>query len=142
MATTASAVCDALITMLSATSVFGASAVGLTYKVLETASGSAAVVVSLTGFNSISISFGGDKERSWIFGTKLYVKDTGNPNTALARVGKCVDATLACLESDDTLQGTVDTILAIRGSRDPDRLEETGGAIWLPVEVGIEVREL
>ncbi len=144
MATTASAVCDALITMLTATSMFGASGAGITYKTLEVFTGSAGAVVSFAGLNSTLAAFGNPavRDRLWTFSVTLWIKDTGNPVTAMSRVGKVTDATVACIESDDDLLGTVDTVLSVNAIRDPDRAFDSGGATWLPVNVTITTKEL
>ena len=129
-----SAIADAIITMLSAASAMGASAVSKDYKVLETTAGSCCVVNWL-GMNEKMSAFGNPtaKEIVWTHIIHGFVKDEGDANAALQKVIGFPDTVVTTLRSDDTLQGTVEEVLAIRGKRDPELAIRAGGATWLPV---------
>ena len=137
-----SAIADALITMLSATSAFGANMVTKNdYSVLEKAAGSCATI-TWTGLNSLPIAFGNDRERSITMRVDVFVRDVSNPIDTLNNVYTAGDVAVTCLEADDTLLGTVSMVDAIRATRNPDRFVQAGGVTWLPVEVLVEVTEL
>ena len=144
MATSASGVCDALVTMLSAASVFGSTGAAWTYDILESHTGSAAAVVSFLSLDRRPVAYGNpnDKEGHWIFSVNLYIKDAGNAATTLKRVSAGIDAVISCVDADDTLQGTVELVTGLRATRKPDEYLEIGGAAWLPVEMQVEALEL
>jgi len=129
-----SAIADAIITMLSATSSIGTDAVSKDYAVLETTSGSCAVVNWL-GMNEKPVAFGDptDKDIVWTHLITGFVKDEGDINEMYQRVLDFPDIVVTTLRSDDTLQGTVENVIAIRGRRDPELAAIAGGARWLPV---------
>ncbi len=138
-----SAMADALITMLSATSCFGASMVSKnSYQILEQSTGSAAIVV-WRNFNTVSAAFGNPtaKDIVWTLEVTAFCKDTGDPQTLLDKTFAAVDVILNCLKADDTLQGTAENVVAIRGSRKPDEIVEAGGAVWLPISVEVDAKE-
>ena len=144
MATSASGVCDALVTMLSAASVFGSGGAGWAYDILESHTGSAAAVVSFLSLDRRPVAYGNptDKEGRWIFSVNLYIKDTGDTATSLKRIAASVDAVISCIDADDTLQGTVELVTGLRATRKPTEYNEAGGAAWLPVEMQVEALEL
>ena len=138
----ASAIADALVTMLSATSALGTGSVATNYSVLESSSGSCAVV-GWTGFTSNPDTFGDPRERScqWTMLIQGFVKDEGDPVATMNRVLATVDTIQAVINSDDTLQGTVEETLQLRGDRDPDTAVLTGGMTWLPLRVEVDCQE-
>jgi len=129
-----SAIADAIITMLSATSSIGTDAVSKDYKVLETTSGSCCVVNWL-GMNERMIAFGNpaDKEVIWTHIIQGFAKDEGDATEVFKRLLDFPDKIVTTLRADDTLQGTVEEVRAIRGKRDPELAVQAGGAVWLPV---------
>ncbi len=135
-----SAIADAIITMLSAASAIGIDAVSKDYKVLET-TGASCCVVNWLGFNEKRITFGGDDEIIWTHIIHGFAKDEGDANAALQRVIAFPDTILTTLRSDDTLLGTVEKIVAIRGNRDPELAIRAGGATWLPVFFEVDSQE-
>ncbi len=140
--TTASGLADALVTMLTATSVFGASMVAKSnYLVLEQSSGSCAVV-SFTAVDTRVDAHAHGLQRIWENNVEIFIRDTGDADTVLNRIYSAVDATLLCLESDDTIQGQVSEVVSTNIRRDRNRFVEAGGATWLPIEVSLETREL
>ncbi len=137
-----SAIADALITMLSAASVFGTNMVTKNdYSVLEKAAGSCATI-TWTNLKSVAVAFGNDRERSLTMRVDVFVRDTSNPIEVLNNVYTAGDVAVTCLEADDTLQGTVNMVDAIQATRNPDRFVQAGGVTWLPVEILVEVTEL
>lgn len=139
----ASAIASALVETLSSTSRFGPKSVGLDYGVMETTNASC-VVVSWTGIEAVQDQFGYtvDSERGWTFMLDMFSKDTGNTKVALSRTLNCVDDLLGALKDDPTIQGTVQRIQAIRGSREIDRgYEVPGGGTWLRMPVELDVLE-
>jgi len=139
----ASAIADGLVTMLSAASVFGSGNVAKnSYQILETSTGSCAVV-QWTRLISNPMTFGDprSRQRTWNFQIRCFVRDTGDPNAVLNRVWSATDGIIACLESDDTIQNTAQSLNSISGTRDPESAFTVGGATWLPFDIGIEVNE-
>ena len=110
---------------------------------LETSTGSCAVVQWIR-LVSMPSSFGmpRDRQRTWNFQIRCFVRDTGDPNAVLNRVWSATDGILACLDSDDTIQGTADAINSISGARDPESAFTVGGATWLPFDMTAEIVEL
>jgi hypothetical protein len=140
----ASAIADAIVTNLSAASVFGAGGVSKSsYRVLESMSGSCAVV-SFADMMARPVTFGSPRkfDSDWTLEVTIFIKDTGDPSALLNKVFTATDGTLASLRSDDTLQGTSDGIVQISGGFEPGRAVETGGFTWLPVTFRVVVREL
>ena len=134
---------DALITMLSATSCFGASMVSKnSYQILEQAAGSAAIV-TFREFTSTPAAFGNPtpKDIIWTFIVTAYCRDTGDTVALLNSTFAVTDVILNCIRADDTLLGTAEQVLSIRGSRREDEIREAGGALWLPVVVEVEAKE-
>jgi hypothetical protein len=137
-----SAICDAIVTMLSATSVLGASGVWINdWGVLETASGSCAVV-GFQGYESIPSAFGGVVDSSEIYFIHSYVKDTSNRSSDLSRIQSLITAIARCVEADNSLLGTVDLVSKFTATRNPTDVLEVGGFLWLPVLCQIEVKQL
>jgi hypothetical protein len=128
----ASAIIDGLITALTASSAFGSENAGYHYGVLESTSGSCAVVswINLTQTEETFANV--TNERDWTFSVELYAKDTGNPVAVMSRLSSCIDTFLGVLEDDRTLQGTVERITEVRGTRPlpPDGFIDAGGATW------------
>ena len=53
-----------------------------------------------------------------------------------------MDAVFTCVDADDTLLNTVDSVTGLRASRNPTEYLDVGGATWLPVEMWVEALEL
>ena len=139
----ASAIADGLVTLLGSASVFGVGRVRKnSYEVLET-SASSCCVIQWIGLNSDHTTFGNpySPERTWDMKLDVYVRDTGNSQATMDRVWTVTDMTINALDSDPTIQGTVDMIRTIRARRDPNQFAEIGGAVWLPSEWTISVVE-
>jgi len=139
----ASSIADGLQTLLSAASVFGTGMVGKAeYRVLEQSSGSCAVI-EFADVESRPTSFGNPRgrEREWTYNIKCYLKDTGDPISVGAKSLTLTDTILLALESDDTIQGTVDAINRIHVSRELETALEVGGFAWLPFDIAIDLVE-
>ena len=139
----ASAMLDALVTLLSAASAFGSDMVTkATYDVLERASGSCAVL-NVTGIHSRPDSFGNSRSRTrdWTFQIDAFAKDTGDPDALRSRLISIFDIVTGTLESDDTLQGTAEVTGDIDGNFSTATALEVGGALWLPAQFTITARE-
>ena len=139
----ASAIADGLVTLLSAASMFGSTGVSKdSYQVVETSTCSA--VVRFVGLHSEAVGFGRppDRQRTWQFNIKCYVRDLGDPQSTINRVWLCADKVVSCLESDDTIQGTADRVDNIDVTHNPERAETTGGGTWLTLEVVPNIVEL
>lgn len=138
---TASAITDAIITNLTATSVMGIKSACTNYKVVETSVCTA--VVGWQAHASFPIAMGGGKERQWTHVIELFIKDRStDPAGTMNKTIQLVDKVVASLESDDTLQGTVDTIMEIRGGRTPGEALSVGGNTWLPMTIEIDTKSL
>jgi len=140
--TTASGLIDGLLTNLNAASVFGGDA-SISYKVLEQASGSCAVI-SVVGMEARPSTFGNPRsfDAVWMLRIEAFAKDTGDPGRLLERVVHVQDAVVFSLTADDTLQGTCDGLSRVRAAYEPGRALTAGGAAWLPVVFEVEARIL
>ena len=139
----ASAIADGFVTMIGSASLLGAHAVRKdSYEVLET-SASACCVIQLTGATSESTTFSNtySPEQSWGFSLDVFVRDTGNSQAAMNKVWAVTDNIMNTIEADSTIQGTADSVRSISYSRDPERLLNVGGAIWLPMKFDVNVIE-
>jgi hypothetical protein len=138
----ASTIIDSLCEMLNAASAFGGNA-AKHFGVLESSSGSCCVIQYMS-INDTEETFGTHLTgANWTFSVKGYSKDLGNPEQTLDRVIGITDTFLAVIRADRTLQGTVNRINQIRGSRElpPNGAVEAGGATWLEVPFEIDCLE-
>lgn len=138
-----SAIADALVTMLGATSAFGPECVSKEdYSVLERASGSALMVMP-AGFENGVRTFGvtSSKAVTWRFNVEAYAKDTGDPRAVLNQVYKLADVVKAVIDADMTAQGTAKKVILSNGERPRDTYVETGGATWLPYYMTITAED-
>jgi hypothetical protein len=140
----ASSIADGLVTMLSAASVFGTGMVSKnSYQVLESSSGSCAVV-QWTGLTSQRTTYGGagaNRNRTWNFQIRCFIRDTGQAPEMINHVWTATDLVLSTLESDETILGTADELGDINGSRDPETVFTVGGATWLPFTITAQILE-
>jgi len=136
----ASAIADGFLTTLGAASVFGSANVSKnSYKVLET-SASAAVVIAFANALAEPVGFGGfNRERSWTFNLRLYLRDVGDPGVLLNRTFTAAETMLDALEADPTVQGTVVKINGINISQTPGEAFDAGGQTWLYLPCTINV---
>lgn len=136
-----SAIADALVTMLSATSVLGSGNVSKSsYQVLEIAS-TCSAVVQWTRLRTEQNTFGGSHKRIWDMDIHAFIRDTNDPVAAVNNVWSITDKIVACLDADPTLLGTcVDTGL-LNGNRDPEQAYVVSGATWLPFHITLETQE-
>lgn len=140
--TTACAIASAMVTILSASQYFGSTDVKKNdYSVLETSSGSCAIVVP-SGVESVCDAFTNVRTRVWTMNVVGFVRDLGSPADTLDRVTNVFDNLLLALESDDTVGGTVDSVGTIRVMRNRNNFVNAGGAMWLPVELQVDLTEL
>lgn len=103
------------------------------YGVLETSAGSCAVVVLPISVVSTPIAFGDprSRRREWTIRFENYFKDKDGDTALITRVITGVDAVVSCIESNDTLLGTVDAVNSINTDGEIDTLFEIGGANWV-----------
>ena len=136
----ASAMLDALVTVLSAASCFGASMVGKsTYDVLDRASGSCAVV-SPGSYKSVVDTMGLSTTDQLDISLEMWVKDNGDVSTFHARVVRMIDTTASTLRSNLHLLGTGE-IYEFNASYQSGRALEHGGNIWVPFPATITTKE-
>ena len=139
----ASAIGDALVSILGAASAFGPGSVATHYGVLESSSGSA-VVIQWTGIESHKDQFGqATNERNWIMTLDMFAKDLGDPIALSNKLSSCIDILLTTMESNNTINATAEWTGAIRANRPmpPEGIFEAGGATWFRMPVEIDVRE-
>jgi len=140
----ASAIADGLVTMLSAASVFGPGMVSKnSYQILETTSGSCAVV-QWSGLTSRRTSMGGagaNRNRWWNFQIRCFIRDTNQPTAVMNRVWSATDLVLSTLESDESINGTAEELEEVIGIRDPETAFTVGGATWLPFTMTARILE-
>lgn len=127
---------DGVITNISAASVLGACAVGKDYSVMESAA-SAAAVVSYTGIRSYPATFG-LRERIATVRVELFIKDVTSPSAMMDYVSNISDRVVSSLESDETLQGTVEEVREVRATRTPGDVFSNGTVIYLPVNIEVD----
>ena len=133
-----SAICDGVVTLLTATSMLGASMATVNnWKVLEKTSGSCAVV-SITGLSFEPTTFGTNKDQVWTIAILGYIKDTNHPTDDLSKINTMITSFADAIASDDTLQGTVGIVRSFRATRRAGDRLEIGGALWHPVEMFVE----
>lgn len=137
MTTTASAIRDGVTTNLTAASVIGSGQVSTNYSVMESTSACCAVV-NVINFVSEAMTFGNTRRGTVTILAELKLKDTGDHVTLMNNVPGLIDKVVGSLESDDTLQGTVDAIDRIEANWDPRIGEEIGGIVWIPVDLTVE----
>ncbi len=136
----ASAISDAFVTLLSAASVYGSGFVSKgKYDILETTSGSCAVIFS-TGVTSTETAFGA-RDRDWSYTIENFFKFTGDVD-AMTHMATCaLDLVVATLESDPTIQGTAAGIGSIQGRIPPFANVEAAGAYWMLFPMTLTVKE-
>lgn len=135
----ASAISDALVTMLSAASVFGDGMVTKDdYGVLERASGSCAVV-EWVGLGGEPTAIGGEFDDLYTHEIAAFAKDLDDPKATLRRVLSVIDGVVSCIRADQSLQGTAGgKVQEIRANREPRVSLEAGGQRWLPIFIEVD----
>jgi hypothetical protein len=142
MPSSASAICDALVTMLTSSSVLGASMASVqNWSVLEKASACCAVV-GFQGYQETPIGFGGDTESNETYFINAYVKDTANVANDLNNIQTLVTKVANCISADNSLLDTVDMVLRFTANHRPGYANVIGGFAWLPIECLVEVKQL
>jgi hypothetical protein len=139
----ASAIADGFVTMLSATSVMGAGMVSKnSYQVLETSTGSCAVV-QWTNMRSGPSVFGANYQsrRMWTFLIYAFIRDTGQAEAVRNRLWTATDTILTAVENDPTVQGTAFAVRGVTGNYQPEQFVQAGGATWLPASFSVDVEE-
>lgn len=133
----ASTIADALVTMLSAASSFGTTAVSKDYGVMDTCSGSCCVV-TWRGLTSVQATFGPNWDRTWVHTIHGFVKDTNDQQALMGRAISFIDNVRDVIESDPTLQGTVNNVQNITARRDVGAaVRSNAGMTFLPIMVDI-----
>lgn len=129
-------VVDGVIANISAASVLSACAVGKDYSVMETAA-SAAAVVSYTTARSTPATFA-MRERLVTIRVELFIKDVASPSAMMDYVSNISDAVVSSLESDFTLQDTVEEVREVRATRTPGDVFSNGTVVYLPANVEVD----
>ena len=140
MASNPISIVNAIVTNLSAASVLGSGRASKDYSVIETTQEPTAIV----GFRAMAgqrDTFGGLDSAGWVYLAEVIFKDKGSASSLMDSIitmsGKIYDS----LRSDDTLQGTVEEIIAIRAERTPGEAFQTGTAALYKVDFEIDVLE-
>ena len=141
MTISGSAIVDALLDMLSASTVFGTGGVtrGL-YNVLETASACCAIVQT-PRVSSAHENFG-TWTRTWTIPVDTFYAEEADASLTFDRLLTGQNAVLTCLEADESLLGTVDKIVEIEVSDTGGVAMEVGGRVWLPCPLRIVATEM
>ena len=132
-------VVNALVTNLSAASVLGSAAVGKDYSILERSQGPCAVVFGMSEMISLPLSFGGERERRWTYLVQMFIKDTGSASAVMDVHHTHTPLIVRSLETDQTLQGTVQRVDQIRASRTPGEALQVGAVTVFPIDVEVDV---
>jgi len=139
MSISGSAIGDALVTMLSAASVFGPGRVADDdWSIIEHSEKSA--VVELVGFTAQMHTFGvpADFEVTWNHVIYIYVRDTGDAPAVKRNQIAIIDRVLGTILADDTLQGTVEKLTNVTGARDPTSIFTIpSGESWLRSDITV-----
>ena len=136
-----SSIAQALYTMFSAASAFGAGNVSTcSYAILENAA-YAALFISYTNLDDAEMTFGTGRERIWDFQIKAFVRDTGDPEATLARTYSCAPTIIQTIEAVQTLQGTCVSVPRITLNRNPEIALNINGTSWLPLEGTVQAKE-
>jgi hypothetical protein len=136
----ASAIADGIITNLNAASVLGSGGASKNYEVMELTSGCCAVV-GWTGGVSTPVTFGTPAQRGWTHTIEAYIKDTGDHPAVMKNNFALVDKLIATIESDLSLQGTVQIVSEVRARRTPGEAVSLGGMTWYPMVVELDSTE-
>lgn len=82
-------------------------------------------------------------ERAWTITLDAFVKDTGDPFAVGTKRITCIDTILNVIEADDTIQGTVNRVTQIRGSRElpDDDAFTVGGFTWRRQRIDVDLVE-
>ena len=131
---TAQEIADAIVANLSAASALG-DRISKTYDIIGRRDQWAAIV-ELRGCEKFPHQFG-QFATSWTFDVVAYVMDTGNPLDVMNRILEVTDKAVQSLESDPTLQGTVDRLSSVTVDREPGEAFEVRGRLWVPVRISI-----
>ena len=124
----------AIITNLSAASALG-SRISKSYDIIGRRDEWAAVV-ELRGCEKFPHQFG-QYATQWTFDIRVFITDTGNPLDIMNRVLEVTDLAVPSLESDLTLQGTVDRLNNIEVAREPGEAIEVAGRLLIPVRISV-----
>jgi len=139
----ASNIADSLVTALSAASAFGTGNVSTNYAVLNSTSGSCAVITFSEFEIHQGVFGGGNGEIIWTFVVEAFAKDLGDAFSTRNRTFSTVDTVINVLKTDPTVQGSVEDLVAIRGGKailGEDKILESGetGWIYMPIEVDLK----
>jgi hypothetical protein len=137
----ASAIAEGFKANLGAASLFGAANVSKnSYKILETSGASAAIIITWTRGSARPSAFGGfNRERSWLFNLRLYLRDTADPSALLDRTFTASESLMDALEADPTIQDTVQQINSIDINQTPGDAVVAGGQTWLYLPCNVDV---
>lgn len=134
-------VINAIVTNLGCASALGANRVGKDYSVIESSQFPTAVVGWL-GTTSVPTAMGGGRDKLWTFSVEVFIKDTGSASAVMDYFPTLSKSILDSLESDLTLQGTVDEVNQIRCSRELGESYIIGTAPLYPFLVELDVYEI
>jgi len=132
-------VANAIINNLSAGSALGACTVGKDYAVLERNEISAVVGWSKL-VSSVNV-FGGSRQRIWTHSIQVYIKDNTNASVMMDSNLTVIPKIVSSLESDLTLQNTVDAVNQIRAVRRPGDALEIGELVYLTIDIEVDTLE-
>lgn len=142
----ASAITDAVLTMIRASSFLGTAGAGKDYGVLETSSGSCAVVETQGLEQAEQVFADRLHQADWSISVRLYSKMTGDPtgDTGMPKRTACMlDLLAGTIRADPELQGTVNRVtrLAIERELPPEGFVIAGGQTWQETQAILEVEE-
>lgn len=136
----ASAIADGIVTLLSAASAFGQSVSKNSYQILE--SSGSAVIVQWSRINLLPNSLGGSEDaRVWDFSLRCFIRESGDLPGNLEKTWLATDKVINCIESDPTLQGTVNDTRSISARHEIESSYNIGGATWTVLSFNIECVE-
>ena len=137
---TASAINQAFLDNLSAASVFGEGQVSNDYGVMESTS-ACCCVVNPIGYLWEAMTFGNNRKNTWQWLLEVKVKDQGDPGQLNRNAIAITDKVLLTLQSDDSLQDTIQGIGAVEMSQNLRELETVGSFSWRAIDVTVTLQD-
>lgn len=140
MTSSGSAIADQLVSIFSASTLFGSYVSKNSYAIMES-SNDVAMKISFTGYSGAFTVFGdGEPLDNWRFRLETYVRDTGVPETVLNTIWSINDKVVAAIKANPTINNTVDQIIRLDAEHNPQTgITFSGGATWIPIMYTLEV---
>jgi len=143
MNSSGSAIADQLVSIFSASTLFGNYISKNSYAIMES-SNDVAMKISFTGYDGAFTTFGnGEPSDNWRFRLEVYVRDTGVAEVVLDTIWSINDKVISALKANPTINDTVDQIIRVNAEHNPQTgITFPGGATWIPIMYTLEVENI